>query len=119
MHFMPPFELHRDHGAREISSAAPDRKGVEELWRKRLSDARLRLESALKHVKEVQKDLVGAPLLSPDGWAPYERALRAENLAFEEYQRVRSVANGNSAIEIGPNRPLSRSKPSLPCAIAS
>ena len=71
-----------------MSSPEPDRKTLEELWRARVADAKLRLDFACQFVREVERDfpLGGEP--SPDGRFARERALRLENLARNEYGRV-------------------------------
>ena len=64
-----------------------ERRKLEELWRGRLADARLRLDFATSYVNEVQQDFaLDEP--SPDGQLAYERAVRAQNAALAEYNRV-------------------------------
>lgn len=65
----------------------PDRQ-LEELWRLRLSNARLRVQFARSYVKEVQRDLAEGAVPSADGNFSFERAIRAENMALAEYNRV-------------------------------
>ena len=58
-----------------------ERQEVEDLWRRRLADAKLRLDFAGECVNEAQRDDI-----SPDG--ARERALRAQNVALAEYTRI-------------------------------
>jgi hypothetical protein len=71
-----------------MGDATPDRDKLEDLWRKRLTDAKLRLDSARNDVKEVQRDLPSDDIPAPDGRFAYSRALRAESFALAEYKRV-------------------------------
>ena len=66
--------------------AAPERQKIEEIWLARLRDAKLRLDFARNYAKEVQKDYTSLP--ATDGQYALQRALRAENLALAEYNRV-------------------------------
>ena len=66
----------------------PTLNRLDELWRLRLSNARLRLEFARSYVKEVHRDLEKGTVPSADGTVAFERAVRAENLALAEYNRV-------------------------------
>lgn len=68
--------------------SAPKRRDLEELWRERLKDAKLRLEFAYNYVKEVQKDLEAGGVPAPDGNFAFARAIKAENFALAEYNRV-------------------------------
>lgn len=69
----------------------PDQAAVEELWRKRLNTAKLRLEFARNYVAELQRDLQTGALPSPDGGFAYQQALRAENNALAEFRRVLKI----------------------------
>ena len=64
-----------------------ERQELEDLWRRRLQEAQLRLEFATSYVDEFKRSF---PLsdTSPDGQTAYERALRAQNVALGEYNRV-------------------------------
>ena len=64
-----------------------ERHELEELWRRRLASAKLRLDFARNYLNEVQTDF---PIDdgSPDGQYAYQRAIRAENGALAEYHRA-------------------------------
>jgi len=64
-----------------------NRSEIEALWRKRLADAKLRLDFARNFLEEVQRDFpIGDP--SPDGQFAYQKALRAESAARAECTRL-------------------------------
>jgi hypothetical protein len=65
-----------------------DREELEDRWRKRVTDAKLRLDLARNYVKEVQRDLPRDDIPAPDGDYAYRKALHAENSALAEYKRV-------------------------------
>ena len=71
-----------------MSNSPPDRQALQELWRKRLADAKVRLDFARHFVTEVKQDLQSPDIPTPDGSYAYRRALRAETLALREYSRV-------------------------------
>lgn len=92
-----------------MSSPTLHKPSVEELWRERLADAKLRLDFSRNYVQEVAFDF---PIpASPDGIVALRHAMRAEELALKEYNRVlriyenivveRVVSNG---IQPGDNR---------------
>ena len=63
-----------------------ERQALLDFWRARLNDAKLRVDFASNYVKEVQRDL---ETLSPaDGDLAMERAIRAQNLALSECNRI-------------------------------
>lgn len=64
------------------------RQELENLWRTRLRDAALRLEFARNFLKEVQQDFPSCDLPSADGRFAFQQALRAENNALAEYNRL-------------------------------
>ena len=68
-----------------------DRKKLEELWRYRVQDARLRLEFAQHYLREVQRDFGADDIPAADGNFAYQKALRAENFALAAYSRVLRV----------------------------
>lgn len=74
-----------------MSSPAPDRSELLELWRQRLQDAKLRLEFAQNYAKEVQRDFPLSENLSPDGNFARAQAIRAERLAFRKYRSVLQI----------------------------
>lgn len=64
-----------------------DRRVLEDLWRERLSDARLRLDFARNYLGEVGHDPLGdSP--APDGHFAFQRAIKAERFALPEYIRI-------------------------------
>ena len=65
-----------------------DREKLEDLWRDRLQDAKLRHAFACNVRQEVQRDLQHGEVPSADRNFALERALRAENRALAEYDRV-------------------------------
>jgi hypothetical protein len=64
------------------------RNELENLWASRLQDARLRLEFAANYLKEVQGDIEADSVSVADGNFAFEKAVRAENSALAEYNRV-------------------------------
>lgn len=64
-----------------------ERQELEDLWRRRLRDAKLRLDFARSFLTEVHQSF---PLddTSSDGQFARQEALRAENVALAEYNRV-------------------------------
>ena len=71
-----------------MGNPIPDRDAREDLWLKRLTDAKLRLDAARDYVKQVQRDLSANEIPAPDGEFAYRKALRAENSALAECKRV-------------------------------
>ena len=72
-----------------MSLPPPERKALEELWLARLRDAKLAVDFARSYFKEVQKDY---PSLPPsDGQYALQHAVRAENFALQEYNRVLGI----------------------------
>ena len=60
---------------------------LEQHWRSRLADAKLRLDFATNYLNEVRQDFeIKDP--SPDGQFSCERAIRAQNVALAEYTRI-------------------------------
>ena len=74
--------------SRSMSNLRPDLKKVTELWRKRLDDAKLRVDFARQYKKEVERDFPVGSIPTADGNFAFHRALRAENVALAEYNRV-------------------------------
>ena len=71
---------------------APDRIVLEDLWRRRLKDAELRLTFARQYLAEVQRDFPSSRRVhSADGAFAYQHALRAETCALAEYKRVLQI----------------------------
>ena len=65
-----------------------DRTALENLWRQRLNEAKLRLDFASNYVKEIQRDFSSGELPAPDGHDAYQQALHAESHAIAEYRRI-------------------------------
>lgn len=74
-----------------MSTPDPDRKALEELWRSRLNEARLRVELARNFLREVLRDFRDGTAPQPDGDFAYRRALHAENSALAECDRILRV----------------------------
>jgi len=68
-----------------------ERRTLEELWRCRLQDARLRLDFARNYTKEIQRDFPNNEIPSPDGAYAQQRAIRGENAALAQYRRVLEI----------------------------
>ena len=74
-----------------MGDAAPNREALEQLWRDRVNDVKLRLDFARSYAKEVREDVHRGAVPSPDGSFAYQRALRMETLALAEYVRVMRI----------------------------
>jgi len=72
---------------------APDRRALEDHWRKRLTDAELRLNFTRTYLKEVQQDYPPGEIQNADGHYAYRDALSAETEALREYRRVLQIFN--------------------------
>jgi hypothetical protein len=53
-----------------------------------LEDAKVLLDLASNHLREVQRDLKSGTIPSPNGRYAYQQALRAEMLALKHYRLV-------------------------------
>jgi hypothetical protein len=73
-----------------MSTAWPDREALEELWFRRVIDARLRLDDARDYLQEVVRDFPSNTTSSSDPFA-YQKAVNAENSALREYARVQRI----------------------------
>ena len=62
-----------------------ERQQLEDVWRGRLADAKLRLDFATTYLNEVKKDFKDA---TSDGHYAFERAVRAQNVALADYTRI-------------------------------
>jgi hypothetical protein len=69
-------------------SVQPSRQQLEDEWRQRALDAKLRLQLARDYVREVQRDLQRGSVPAADGNFAQQHALRAENLALRHYRDV-------------------------------
>jgi len=65
-----------------------EHRSLEERWRQRLEDAKLRVIFARNWVNEVHRDLPSPDIPAVDGNLMLQRAIRAENEALQEYNRV-------------------------------
>ncbi|GEM_PF-1859872 len=74
-----------------MSSPTPDRRALEELWRKRLEDAKLRLEFARAYLREIEADNPSGDIPASDRVYAREKGYRSERAALEEYKRVLRV----------------------------
>jgi hypothetical protein len=71
-----------------MSSPTPDRRALEQLWHQRLTDAKLRLEFARNYMSEVKRDFSSGDIPENEEAFAHAKALRAENFALNEYNRV-------------------------------
>jgi hypothetical protein len=71
-----------------MSDGQPTRQELENLWRKRLEDAKVQLDLVRNYLKEVQCDLKSGELHPSEGQYTHQWALRAETLALQHYQHV-------------------------------
>lgn len=67
----------------------PDRKALEDLWWRRLNDAKLRVDFARNHMNEVHRDYPSGP--ESDHVFARQQALREENFARAEYNRILGI----------------------------
>jgi hypothetical protein len=65
-----------------------DRNALENLWRRRVENAGLRLDFARNFVEEVQKDVAAHAVPAADGAFSYQTAIRAQDVAAVEFGRV-------------------------------
>lgn len=65
-----------------------ERKALEQHWRNRLADAKLRLDFARNYLAEVRRDLPSGEIPQADGDFAFQRAVRAETFALVKYKRV-------------------------------
>ena len=71
-----------------MSDIQPTGQELENLWQKRVADAKVRLDLTRNYLKEVQRDRKSGMLPPSDGQYAHHRALQAETLAIEHYRRV-------------------------------
>jgi hypothetical protein len=74
-----------------MNGPSPDRKALEELWRQRVADAKLRVDFARSYVREVVSDFPPREISNADGLFAYQRAVQAENSALRDYARVSRI----------------------------
>lgn len=77
-----------------MSSPTPDRKALEGLWYQRLTDAKLRLDFARNYMSEVKRDFSSGEIPENEEAFAHAKALRAENFALDEYNRVLRIYTG-------------------------
>lgn len=71
-----------------MSMCTPDRKALEDLWRQRLNDAKLRLDFARNYLSELRRDYPSDDIPAGEYHFSHQQALRGENFALKEYRRV-------------------------------
>jgi hypothetical protein len=74
-----------------MSSPTPDRRALERLWLNRLNDAKLRLDFARNYLAEVQRDYPSRDIPEHEHHFAHNKAVRAEDIALAEYNRVLRV----------------------------
>ena len=67
------------------------RKDIENLWRERVRDVRLRLDFARNYLAEIQKDVKAGGIPRADGDFAYRNAIRAEREALAEYRKMLKI----------------------------
>jgi hypothetical protein len=72
----------------QMSVIQPIRQDLENLWRKRVADAKVQLDLASNYLREVQAVLKSGIIPLTDGQYAYHHAQRAEILALTHYQSV-------------------------------
>lgn len=71
-----------------MSAPTPDRKVLEELWRQRLNDARLRVDFAVDFAAEVHGEHPSGDIPESEYHLAQQQALRGENFAQAQYNLV-------------------------------
>lgn len=71
-----------------MTGSAPNRQALEDLWRQRLNDAKLRLDFALNYMQEVQRDYPADDIPDGEYHFSHQQALHGENLARAQYNRI-------------------------------
>lgn len=71
--------------------ACRDREALEALWLERLNRAKSRADFAHCHVMAVKKDIAANALSPADGHLALVSAVRAENVALEEFHQVLNI----------------------------
>lgn len=74
-----------------MSGPTPDRKALEDVWRLRVHDAKLRLDLARNYLKELLEDFPLSEISRAEGKFAWQEAVRTESLARREYNRVRAI----------------------------
>lgn len=74
-----------------MSTPAPDRKALEDLWFHRLQDSKLRLDFARSYLAEVRRDVRSVDIPDSDHHFAYQKALRAETSALRQYKLVLQI----------------------------
>lgn len=88
-----------------MNTPTPDRKVLEEQWRQRLNNLKLRLQFARNYMLEARRDFsTGEISLDVERFA-YTAALRSETSALVEYDRVLRIYADLMARDIIPEEP--------------
>ena len=74
-----------------MGSPVPDRQALEDLWRQRLKDVKLRLDFARNYMRETRRDFSLGDIPERVELLAYARALGAETSALVEYHRVLGI----------------------------
>jgi len=82
-----------------------ERRSLEERWRQRVKEARLRVTFARNWVNEVHRDLPSPDIPAADGDFALQRAVRAENDALREYNRLLRIFTDMVVDGIIPDEP--------------
>jgi hypothetical protein len=67
---------------------SPDPKHLHELWQQRVDGAKLRLDFARNYMVEVRRDYPAGDIPEPDHQFALREALRSENFALAQYNKV-------------------------------
>jgi len=71
-----------------MKSPNPEREALENPWRQRVNNAKLRLEFARNYMDEVKQDFPCEDIPASDHHFAHQQALTAENWALKEYHRA-------------------------------
>ena len=93
-----------------MSGPSPNPQALEELWKQRLTDAKLRLDFARNFVCELVHDLPLLEISNADGHFAYQRAIRAETAALREYARVLRIHHDLTVDGVIPDESAWRSR---------
>ena len=85
------------------------REELERHWRKRVRDARIRLQFARSYLKELQQDLKSGAIPPPDGDFVYRRAIQADREALDDYARLLRIFTD---LVVYGKPPIEKQKPS-------
>jgi hypothetical protein len=71
-----------------MTSPAPDRKELEDLWRQRLLDAKISVEFAQNYIHEILSDYATGAITQDVERFAHTKAVRQENFALRKYNHV-------------------------------